>query len=87
MQKVILSVVLVLVIIYMVPFLIYSLASTTIDLKPPEGASPLQFLMGVFVSKVGTSIAFVLIFYLGRNSWSGQWLLYALFCFGHRLEF
>lgn len=78
MTKVILTVVLVLAIIYIVPFLVYGLASVVIDLKPPEGASPARFLTSVFVSKVGTAIAFVLIFYFARSSLSGQWFLYAL---------
>jgi hypothetical protein len=77
MGKTILSIVLTLAIIYIVPFLVYSVFSAVAGLKPPEGASPLQFLVSVFVSKVGTAIAFVLIFYFARDSLSGQWLLYA----------
>lgn len=77
MAKVTLSIVLVLVIIYIVPLLVYGLASVVADLKPPEGASPAQFLISVLVSKIGTAIAFVLIFYFARSSLSGQWLLYA----------
>ena len=77
MAKVILSTVLVLAIIYIVPFLVYGLASVVTDLKPPEGASPARFLISVLVSKVGTAIAFVLIFYFARSSLSGQWFLYA----------
>jgi len=78
MAKVILSTVLVLAIIYIVPFLVYGLASVVTDLKPPEGASPARFLISVLVSKVGTAIAFVLIFYFARSSLSGQWFLYAV---------
>lgn len=77
MPKVILSIVLVLTIIYIVPILIYGLASVVAGLKTPEGASPAQFLISVLVSKIGTAIAFVLIFYFARSSLSGQWLLYA----------
>ena len=77
MTKVVLSIVLVLVIIYIVPFLVYGLASVVAGLKSPEGASPTQFLISVLVSKIGTAIAFVLIFYVARSSLSGQWLLYA----------
>lgn len=77
MVKVVLNIVLVLVIIYIVPFLVYGLASVVAALKPPEGASPAQFLISVLVSKIGTAIAFVLIFYLARSSLKGQWLLYA----------
>ncbi len=77
MDKVILSIILVLAIIYIVPFLVYGLFTVIAGLKPPEGASPAQFLTSVFVSKVGTAIAFVLIFYFASSSLSGQWLLYA----------
>jgi hypothetical protein len=77
MTKVILNMVFVLAIIYIVPILVYGLASVAAGLKTPEGASPAQFLISVLVSKIGTAIAFVLIFYFARNSLSGQWLLYA----------
>ncbi|MCX6060610.1 MAG: hypothetical protein NTW69_21030 [Chloroflexi bacterium] len=87
MIKATLSIVFVLAIIYIVPILLYGLASVVAGLKTPEGASPAQFLISVLVSKIGTAIAFVLIFYFARNSLSGQWLLYAftwwlMFVFG-----
>lgn len=77
MGKIALSIMLVLAIIYIIPFLVYGIFSAVAGLKPPEGASPLKFLVSVFVSKVGTAIAFVLIFYMARGSLSGQWPLYA----------
>ena len=77
MGRTMLSIVLTLAIIYIVPFLVYGIFSALAELKPPEGTSPLQFIVGVFVSKVGTAIGFVLIFYLARNTLSGRWLLYA----------
>jgi hypothetical protein len=77
MANVILSIVLVLAIIYIVPFLVYGLASVVAGLKTPAGVSPGKFLIGVLVSKTGTAIAFVLIFYLARGSLSGQWIIYA----------
>jgi len=77
MTNVILSIVFVLAIIYIVPILVYGLASVVAGLKNPEGASPAQFLISVLVSKFGTAIAFVLIFYFARSSLSGQWLLFA----------
>jgi hypothetical protein len=79
MLKLVLTVVLVLAVIYAVPILVYGLASALVGLKTPEGASPARFLTGVLVSKIGTALAFVLIFYFARSSLSGQWLLYALF--------
>jgi hypothetical protein len=78
MQNVAIATVLVLAIIYVVPFLVYGVGSTVAGLKPPEGASPGRFLISVLVGKVGVAIAFVLIFYLARTSISGQWVLYAV---------
>jgi len=66
-----------LVIIYVVPFLVYSVFHAAGGLKVPEGVPAWRLLLSFFVSKVGTSIAFVLIFYFARGSLSGQWLLYA----------
>jgi len=77
MEKVILGVVLVLAIIYVVPFLVYGIGSVVAGLKTPAGVSPGQFLLSVLVAKTGTAIAFVLIYYVARGSLSGQWLLYA----------
>ena len=78
MAKVTLSIVLAFIIICVVPFVVYGIGSAVAGLKPPEGASAAQFLISVPVSKVGTAITFVLIFYVARNSLGGQWLLYAL---------
>lgn len=78
MSKMILAIVLVLAIIYIVPFLVYSLATLITDLKPPEDVSPTRFLFSILVSKIGTALAFVLIFYFARSSLTGQWFLYAL---------
>ncbi len=76
--KILLSIFLVLSVIYIIPFLVYGVFSAVAGLKPPEGASPLTFLLSVLVSKIGTAVAFVLIFYIARESLSDQWLLYAL---------
>jgi hypothetical protein len=77
MGRIVLSIILTLAIIYVVPFLVYAIFSATTGLKPPEDVSPLRFLVSVFVTKAGTAIGFVLIFYFTRDSLSGQWLLYA----------
>jgi hypothetical protein len=77
MGKVVLSVILTLATIYVVPFLVYAVFSAVAGLKPPEGASPVQFLVSVLVTKVGVALGFVLIFYFARDSLSGRWLLYA----------
>ncbi len=77
MRKLILSIGLVLTIIYIVPFVVYGVGSAVAGLKPPEGASPASFLISVFVSKFGTAICFVLIFYFARQELSDRWVLYA----------
>ncbi len=77
MLRIILSMLTVLAIIYIVPFLVYSLFTVLTDLKPPSNVSPARFLLSIFVSKTGTAFAFVLIFYVARNSFSSHWLLYA----------
>jgi hypothetical protein len=76
MEKVLLAMVLVLAIIFMVPIMVYGAASAVTGLNTPEGASPARFLTSVLVTKMGTAIAFVLIFYFARNALSAQWLLY-----------
>ncbi|MCK4873227.1 MAG: hypothetical protein KAS72_10920 [Phycisphaerales bacterium] len=77
MPRLILSILLTLAIIYIVPFLIYGLFSVLTDLKPPQDASAARFLLSVLVSKIGTAVAFVVIFHMARESLSGHWLLYA----------
>jgi len=77
MARIILSMLTVLAIIYIVPFLVYSLFTVLTDLKPPSSVSPARFLLSIFVSKTGTAFAFVLIFYVARNSFSRLWFLYA----------
>ncbi len=76
--KIILGIFLVLVIIYLVPMVVYGIFSSLIGAKMPEGVSPLMFLLSVLVSKLGTAIAFVVIFYLARNIFGNNWFLYAL---------
>jgi hypothetical protein len=78
MLRIALTVALVLAIIYAVPFLVYGLFSAVTDLKLPGDAPPAVFLASVLVSKLGTALAFVLIFYVARGSLGGQWLVYAL---------
>lgn len=77
-KKVPLCIFLTLVIMYFVPLLAYGTLSVTMGLQPPEeSGSPATFMLSVLVSKVGHAIAFVLLFYLARKSFSGRWLLYA----------
>ena len=76
-MEILLSILLVLIIIYIVPFLVYALFSAFAGSKPPKGASPTRFLTSVLVSKIGVSLAFVLIFYFAKSSFGDNWFLYA----------
>lgn len=76
MKNVALSVLLVLAIIFAVPFVIYAATSAVTGLETP-GGSPLVFLTGVLISKTGTALAFVLLFHVARDSLSGHWIQYA----------
>lgn len=77
MKEILLSILIVLVIIYVVPFIVYGAASVVTGLETPKGASPAMFLLGVLISKIGTAAAFVLIFYFAHDSLSNHWRLYA----------
>jgi hypothetical protein len=78
MTREVLAVLLVLLIIYVVPLVVYGVAAVFGGLKPPDTVSPARFLGGVLVTKLGTAIAFVALFALTRDVWEGQWLLYGL---------
>lgn len=67
----------VLAIIYVVPFVFYAGASALGVLAVPESASPQAFLLGVFVTKLGTAVAFALLAYLAAAAWEGRWVQYA----------
>ncbi|NJM82314.1 MAG: hypothetical protein HC844_07320 [Tabrizicola sp.] len=68
-----LTVLLVFVIILVVPVLVYGALSRISGLQPP-GDDPSAFLAGVAVSKLGTAIAFVGLWFLARDSLAPQWL-------------
>lgn len=63
-------------VIFVVPIVVYGAFAAVTGLKPP-GSSPVLFLVSTAVSKLGTAIAFVGLFYIGREVFGGQWLLYA----------
>ncbi len=86
MKRIIAAIVLTLVIIYLVPFVVYSLFSAAGLIAVPEGP-PGIFLLSVLVDKIGVAVAFVLIYHLARRGFAGRWLLYAfiwwiMFVFG-----
>lgn len=81
-----LAVCLVFLTIFIVPILIYGTLSRLTGLQPP-GSDPLAFLAGVAVSKLGTALAFVGIWALGREALGANWALYValwwiMFVFG-----
>jgi hypothetical protein len=82
MAKSIVAILLVLLVIYVVPFVVYGGASAAGLLAPPTSASPGMFLLGVLVTKLGTAVAFVIIFGLSKAIWGPRWLLFGLVWFG-----
>jgi hypothetical protein len=61
--------------IFLVPILVYGTLSQVTGLQPP-GGDPAAFLAGVAVSKIGTAIAFVGLWYIGRDKLGGQLMVY-----------
>lgn len=73
--RILLTVPLVWIVLFVVPILVYGVLSAATGLQPP-GGNPMLFLVGTAVSKLGTATAFVLVFYLGRTMIAPQWLAY-----------
>lgn len=71
--------ILTLVIIFIVPVLVYTFFTSVFGLKEPE--KKLKFFIGVIIQKVGTTIGFVALFYLGREYFLDHWLLYSFVWF------
>lgn len=76
-MRYVLTIIVTLAIIYIVPFVLYGATSVVWNLKPPGDAAPWQFLTSIFVSKIGTAIAFVLIYHFAQVGLRRRWLLYA----------
>ncbi len=77
MNRIVLSIVLTFLVISIVPFIPYSILSAAFGLEPSQDVSPARFVTSVLVTKMGTAIAFVLIFYVARDALRGRWALYA----------
>lgn len=77
MMKVALTVLLVLLIMHIGAFIGYGAFSVISDLEPPEGASPATMFLSVLLQKTGHAFAFVLIFYVARDSLRARWFAYA----------
>jgi len=78
MAKLTMAILVVLLVIYVVPFVVYGGASVIGGLRPPSAASTERFLLGVLITKLGTAIAFVSIFAATKAFWGPRWLLYAV---------
>lgn len=65
---------LVLVIIFVVPLAVYGLFTVVAGLKEPARSG--RFLVSVLVQKVGTAIAFVVLFDLARDYFGEHWVQY-----------
>ena len=76
MKKLMIAFMLVLVIMYVVPFPIYFALSVLTGLQPPDD-DPIRFMISVLVTKIGISLAFVLIFHFARTTFYRRWCLYA----------
>jgi hypothetical protein len=53
-----------LIIIFVVPIIIYGVLSPILKIKTPEGVSPIQFLLSVFITKIGTAFLIAALFYI-----------------------
>jgi hypothetical protein len=74
-MRVSLAILLVFLTIFMVPVLVYGALSRVTGLEVP-GGNPSAFLAGVAVTKLGTALAFVGIWAMGREAFGANWLLY-----------
>lgn len=80
MWAIVLSMILVLTIMYFTPFIVYSTFTLTAGLKPPVNKSPLMFILGIVVSKLGITSVFVLIYFLTKPLFleNYMWLTYGI---------
>lgn len=78
MWPMIFALLLVLTIQYFIPFIVYSMFTLTAGLKPPVNKSPLMFVLGIVISKLGITAVFVLMFTLTRPFFQVHWLIYII---------
>ena len=76
MGRLVLAGILVLVVIYIVPILVYGALASIWGMAVPQGSVAL-FLTGILVSKAGTAAAFVGLYALARPLLGRRWLPYA----------
>jgi hypothetical protein len=65
-------------ILFFVPFLTYGTYALLTDQEPPDQVEPAVFMASVVLEKIGHTIAFVGLFYLGRRTLRDRWLWYAV---------
>ena len=78
MRKLFLAVIATFVTIQVVPFIVYGTMSVMSGLEPTGTTSPGLFMAGVAISKLGTAIAFVTLYWLVLDSIGRRWFLYAI---------
>lgn len=75
-MQIVIASVLVFLIIFIFPIIVYGLCSKIMDIPEPE--KKIAFLLSVIVQKIGTTIGFVGIFLLGEEQLEPNWLLYSM---------
>lgn len=78
-MDILLSYLLTLVIIFIVPMIVYGALSFLLKMEEPQKS--LKFFAGVLIEKIGTTLGFVTLFYLGKEIFLDKWLLYAVIWF------
>lgn len=66
----------------LVTFMVYSGLAVLVGLQPPDVGSTEQFFISVLLVKVGLAGGFVLLFYVARDVFGRQWVLYATIWWG-----
>lgn len=75
-MNIVFSFLLTLIIIFVVPILIYSMAVKYAGLSEPD--KKLSFMVAVLIQKIGTSLGFVALFVVGKEIYISNWLLYGI---------
>lgn len=78
MNHVMTSVIYVWAIIFIVPFIVYGVASKVAGIEPPKQVSVQQFLASVLLEKLGVATTFALVFLMADRVAAPNWLYYGL---------
>ncbi len=73
------SYLLTLLIVFVVPIFVYGIFVKLFQIAEPD--KKLKFFLGVLMEKIGTSFGFVTLFYLGKDFFVGNWLIYGMVWF------